>query len=438
MELLLYARSSSARLQYICQFIFADLWSVKYSITSDESAFEQFNGIKLKYANEAALPGCVTIGDCGLLFESDIREQDLSSISVKGVKAFFITGKTDVPFDLLSACFYLLSRYEEYLPHKLDQYGRYAHENSLAFRENFLELPIINTWVIQLAETVRQKLGISISFRQPFRFLPTYDIDIAYAYKHKGWARNLGRFIASPSIDRIAVLLGLRNDPFNAYAWLDEIHQRCHLQPIYFFLVAERNGRYDKNILPRKNGLQQLVRVHAKKYPVGLHPSWRSGDRPELLGREKQLLEKLSAKPVTRSRQHYIRFSLPEGYRRLIQAGITDDYSMGYGTINGFRASVASSFYWFDLERNQPTSLRIHPYCFMEANSFYEQKISASEAAAELIHYYRTCKSVGGQMITIWHNNFLGSDASFIPWRNAYEWLLEEIKIAEQANYSTS
>ena len=85
MELLLYARSSSTRLQYICQFIFADLWSVKYSITSDESAFEQFNGIKLRYANEAALPGCVTIGDCGLLFESDIREQRLSFDLINGI-----------------------------------------------------------------------------------------------------------------------------------------------------------------------------------------------------------------------------------------------------------------------------------------------------------------------------------------------------------------
>jgi hypothetical protein len=182
---------------------------------------------------------------------------------------------------------------------------------------------------------------MSISLRQPFRLLPTYDIDIAYAYNYKGWARNLGRFIASPSIDRIAVLLRLRDDPFDAYRWLDQLHQRYHLQPIYFFLVAERNARYDKNILPRKNGLQQLVRVHARKYPVGLHPSWRSGDRPELLGREKQVLEDLCGRLVTRSRQHYIRFSLPEGYRRLIQAGITDDYSMGYGTINGFRASVA-------------------------------------------------------------------------------------------------
>jgi len=54
---------------------------------------------------------------------------------------------------------------------------------------------------------------------------------------------------------------------------------------------------------------------------------------------------------ITQSRQHYIRFNLPEGYQRLIAAGITDDYSMGYGSVNGFRASVASSFYWYDLEK---------------------------------------------------------------------------------------
>ena len=66
---------------------------------------------------------------------------------------------------------------------------------------------------------------------------------------------------------------------------------------------------------------------------------------------------------------------------------MTDDYSMGYGSINGFRASVASSFYWYDLEKERQTNLRIHPFCFMDANSFYEQRQDPQQTFEELIHY---------------------------------------------------
>ncbi len=72
-------------------------------------------------------------------------------------------------------------------------------------------------------------------------------------------------------------------------------------------------------------------------------------------------MEYISGQRINRSRQHYIRFSLPGTYRRLLQHGIDQDFSMGYGSINGFRASVASSFYWYDLERKRrPNSGSFH------------------------------------------------------------------------------
>jgi hypothetical protein len=185
--------------------------------------------------------------------------------------------------------------------------------------------------------------------------------------------------------------------------------------------VAEKNSRYDKNILPHKTAMWKLVKKHARKYPVGIHPSWQSGDRLSLLTAEKEQLEAMAEKNITSSRQHYIRFNLPDGYRRLTELNITDDYSMGYGSINGFRASVASSFYWYDLEKEEQSELLIHPFCFMEANSFYEQHFSAQQALEEMKHYYKVCKDVNGTFISIWHNNFLGTDLQFADWRKVYE-----------------
>ena len=286
-----------------------------------------------------------------------------------------------MPFDIFAASFYLISRYEEYLPHQKDMYGRYAHENSLAFKEGFLNIPLVNIWVKDLVRSIQDKFP-ELAFHYPiaigslFTFIPTYDIDIAYAYKYKGVARNLGGFFKSPNVERIKVLCGFKKDPFDTYEWLYNLHERLSLKPVFFFLVAAQNGLYDKNILPSTKAMQELANSHAKKYAVGLHPSWQTGEENTLFKKEKEQLERMCEKEINITRQHYIRFNLADGYNKLLENGFADDYSMGYGSINGFRASVASSFNWFDLAKNEVTNLRIYPFCFMEANSYYEQKIT--------------------------------------------------------------
>ena len=78
--------------------------------------------------------------------------------------------------------------------------------------------------------------------------------------------------------ERIAVFQGKEKDPFDSYDWLHRLHEENRVKPYYFFLLAEKNGRYDKNILPQQKALQALIGDHMVRYPVGIHPSWRSGD----------------------------------------------------------------------------------------------------------------------------------------------------------------
>ncbi len=419
---LIFAHTTSPRLQYICHFIFKELMGIDFTIMIDSEEFKNHDGIKINYSNSKIENTGLNIQNHPLLFENDIKEQAIECFAINNYKAFFKTENSDFPFDVFAASFFLLSRYEEYLPHKKDMYGRYAYENSLAFKENFLHLPLINIWIKDFAGSLKMRYPAFAIRHSPFTVLPTYDIDIAYSFKHKGLLRNTGGFLRSPSLERINVLLGSKKDPFDSYEYLDALHKKHQVQPFYFFLLAENNGQYDKNISPHKEAMWQLVSQHAKKYSIGLHPSWQSGDDFSLLKKEKQQLEAMASRvDITSSRQHYIRFNLPVGYRQLIESGITDDYSMGYGSINGFRASVASSFYWYNLEKEEQTILRVHPFCYMDANSFYEQKLSAQEAYDELMHYLRQCKAVNGTLITIWHNNFLGSDKKFRGWKEVYE-----------------
>ena len=430
--MLLYAHTITARLEYIIDFIGNEILAEIITLTTDKEKFRQYTREKINYSNQPITNEEFRIEPVGLLFENTIEDQHLQCFEYYFLKAFYKT-EGDFPFDVFAATFYLISRYEEYLPHKKDMYGRFAHEESIAFKQGFLSQPMVNTWLLELRKALKNQFP-SLMFRhRSFKFIPTYDIDIAWSYRNKGFLRNAGGFFKSiqsrkwqEANDRIEVLQEKKKDPFDCYEWLDALHLYCRLRPYYFFLLAEKTKGYDKNISPRKKALQQLIAYQSSKGTVGIHPSWQSGDDQKLLKQEIGWMEFIIDQPIYYSRQHYIRLTLPETYRRLMSLGITKDFSMGYGSINGFRASVASSFYWFDLEKNEKTSLLLYPFCFMDANSFYEQQLTPREAFEELMHYYNSVKKVQGMMVTIWHNNFLGTDPQYKGWREVYEIFLKE------------
>jgi hypothetical protein len=413
-------------LQYITGFIGKEITGEPFQLTTDNFYFHDYSGPKINYSRNRMGDDELFISSYPLLSEDSVREQNISCFEINNFKAFFKT-EGDYPFDIFAASFYLLSRYEEYLPHEIDKYGRYAHENSLAYKKGFLDTPLVNTWIEDLRKVLKSKFPQLTTHPSPFTFLPTYDIDEAFAFRLKGILRTAGgglKSLAGGSFsdvkERVEVLRGDKTDPYDSYQWLDELHEKYQLQPRFFFLLAKEKGKYDKNISPDHPAMQELIKRHAAKYPVGIHPSWKSGDEEEFLEKEIKLLQAISGKPITSSRQHYIRFTLPHTFRLLVDAGITDDYSMGYGGINGFRASFSSSFYWYDLEKEQQTNLLLHPFCYMEATSIFQLNHTPQEALKELHHYYQAVKSVNGTMITIWHNTSLGTYPKFTGWREMY------------------
>ncbi len=431
--MIVYANKITPRLQYILDFIGKQVTGEGFQLTTDSFVFSDYAGPKLNYSGTRINNEELRINNSPLLFEDSIKEQDISCFKVNGHKAFFKTDG-DYPFDIFAATFYLLSRYEEYLPHQKDMYGRYAHENSLAFKEEFLNIPLINIWLQDFRQTLKGRFPSLTIHHSPFTFQPTYDIDEAFAFKNKGLMKAAGGIARSVVNrewailnERINVLREKSQDPYDAYNWMDKLHEKNNLKPTYFFHVANEKGKYDKNVSPTYPAMRQLIKQHADKYAIGIHPSWRSGDEEELLEEEIRTLETISEKKIKFSRQHYIRFHLPHTFRRLIAAGITDDYSVGYGSINGFRASVATSFYWYDLKRDEQTNLLLHPFCFMEANSFFEQKYLPQRAYEEMMHYYNAVKTVNGNLITIWHNTFLGSYRSFEGWKHVYEEFVRQV-----------
>lgn len=436
--MIIYSPAISHRLSYMADFIGRQLTGLPALITDKQDEFITADTIRLNYSSERVTPDEIWVSPHTLLFEKGISPQVTDCFEWKGLRAFFKRAG-DIPFDILAAAFYLLSRYEEYLPHRKDMYGRYAHENSVAYREGFHDKPLINLWLQHFSRALQEKFSSFNPRTSGFTFLPTYDIDEAWSFKYKHWKRSAGAAVRDILRGRFrhfrlrrSVLNGNEPDPFDSYNWLDNLHRPFRsgnhtVHPRYFFLVAAQNSRFDKNILPGQTALQTLIRRHTEKYHTGVHPSWQSGDNPALIKAEKETIEQITKTKITASRQHYIRFTIPETYRRLTDAGIHEEFSMGYGSINGFRASVASPFYWYDLEKEQTTSLLVYPFCYMEANSFFEQKYSPLQALDEMYYYYNEVKKVNGTLITIWHNTFLGTAELFEGWREVYAQFFNEV-----------
>lgn len=425
----IYTHHITPRLQYVVSFI-QQLFTQPVQIVTAINNIAD-NETIINYSNEVLTVKCFTVHPHGLLTESGVQARVINCMETNGIKAFFPTGG-DMPFDIFAATFYLLSRYEEYLPYTPDQFGRYPHTASLAFKAGFLQQPLVNTWWHYFIKRVQEKLSVQLAGKSQFTFLPTYDIDIAWSYMNKGFWRNTGGWCKdllqgnlSLLNKRIAVLRGKQKDPFDTYGWLHQLHEQYRLKPYYFFLLAHHRTQYEKNIAPDNKQLIALINDHLIRYPVGIHPSWNSSLDEGVMKQEVQTLTQIAGKPVPASRQHYIKLTLPGTYRMLLAQGIRFDFSMGYGSINGFRASVAMPFYWYDLEKEQQTDLLLFPFCFMDANAYYEQNNTPQDALTEMKNLYNSVSEVNGLFSMIWHNNFVGTDPVFTGWKEVYEQFMQ-------------
>ncbi|MEO6188688.1 MAG: polysaccharide deacetylase family protein [Ginsengibacter sp.] len=427
--ILIFTDTVTARLQYVCEFIFKENFGIDFSLTQDPATFISSNLPGINYSARLLEKDAVNIKPTNLLFESNIcRENEIEIFYWNDCPAFFKTASHtgDFEFDILSAIFYLVSRYEEYNSPFTDQYGRYDYRQSIAFKNGFLKQPLVNVWLRYFATLLKSKFP-ALQIKQPeFSFIPTFDVDIAFQWKHKGLIRNAGQFLKllfSQQYEKVTegfqVLSRRKKDPFDIFESIDELNEKYCVAPLYFFLVAKQNTRYDKNVKRSAKAIQTLIQKQSAKYEVGIHPSFYSSSDESLLKNEKFFLEEVVGKVIKKSRQHYLRFNLPHTYHLLSRSGITDEYSMGYGTTNGFRASYAGTFYWYDIAREERTNLRIHPFCFMDSNCIFHEKSSPEEAFNELITFFNECKKLDATLITIFHNHLMSSQNA--GWEDVYK-----------------
>ena len=120
------------------------------------------------------------------------------------------------------------------------------------------------------------------------------------------------------------------------------------------------------------------------------------------------------------SRQHYLIHAMPYTYRQLIKLGIKEDFTLGYSTHIGFRAGIASSFYWFDLTENIKTDLLLTPFCIMDITPMYYRSETPEIAKKTIESLLNKVQAVDGTFVSLWHNESLSETDRWKGWRSVY------------------
>ena len=435
--LLIHVPKLTNRLGYTLNVLFQHVLQTEFSITTDEDYFLAYSDAKFCYGPRQ-LGDSLHIKSCKLLFETSIEEQHPQPFQCDGQWMLFpVYGRNlALPFDPLAATFYMVSRYEEYLPHREDIHGRFVTSEQLAVTTGFKDEPVVDQWTCMLKKLLETHYPDKKLTSRIYQFVQTVDIDAAWGFLHKGIFRTVVGGLRDLIIRKDPAEMRLRwrvlrhreADPYDTFDYIIEHHRQVPGAYLLFFSLLADYDQYDKpaNYLnPHTRQLLQHLGDYAK---MGIHPGYNTLEHPLNVNTETKRLESILHRTIVRSRYHFLRLQLPVSYRILQHTGIRHDYTMGYADDTGFRAGISSPYPFYDLERDIETDLTIHPFCVMDTTLQKYLKMSPEEGVERYRQLIENVKKVDGTFCCIIHNQNLCERYGWQGWRSTYEQMLDIAK----------
>ncbi len=430
--LLVFTHKITPRFSYTMKHIFTRMLGIEVKYTTKVEDFIKHTGPKITYTKQP-LQNEFFVRSNDLLFEHGVNELQLTVAEWEGVPCFFRTGeRSSLPFDIFSASFYLLSRYEEYLPHMKDVHGRFPPAESTAHKYDFLHLPVVDIWVGKMFSLLKKRFPELDNRKARYEFTPIIDVTTSHCYAHRGFIRSLaglildlGRLKFKRVAERIAVWFSPGKDPYNNYDWLVTLHKKYKVKSMFFFQFAEYST-YDKNVSPNNNRFRHLIKSVADYSAVALSASYSSFRNIDLLMAEKKRLADVINKPITSSRLRYNRVDIPQTYRCLVEAEFSNDYTMGYTHEAGFRAGTCSPYYFYDLPLELQQPIKVHPFAIHDYALITGR--SEQQILERLDKLYENVKEVNGHMILIFSNELLGGQHR-VKWKDLYAKVIQKYHV---------
>ena len=340
--------------------------------------------------------------------------------------------------DIIASTYFLITRYEEFVQrNERDAHGRFPGKKSLPNRAGFIHRPIVDEYRLLFRKWLRMS-GINVTeIKKGIRHIYlTHDLDTPTLYRTwKGVLRSIR--------DKRGILQSIQkkygpveDDPYYTFPWLFEQNSKLQEQvgqEICQAILFIRSGGKTKQDKPHyslsnKDIIQLLESVYSNHMSIGLHTSYQAGIFPNLIKKEKKTLEKHIGKTIRMNRHHFLSSREPEDMIQLEAAGITDDFTMGYADVAGFRLGTSYPVRWINPASRRLSAIRLHPLTIMDC-TLEEKKymgLNYEEAQTYSLNLIEQIKNVGGELTLLWHNTSARkSTESYL--RKLYSHLLNEL-----------
>lgn len=379
------------------------------------------------YGEKASLPSLPLqmIEDVPVLFgEARIEENEMGII---------------IYADLIASAYFLLSRYEEWIRSEVrDEHGRFPGRESLPYRAGILDRPVVDEYGKILRKYLR-KLGYSVSKPEEGFASVTLSHDVDLPWTNYSFPGAVRRMLGSLRHQRKFILYPLMNffhycdwDPYNIFEEIIQKDQGTRYKnvEVIFFTIAGVTETIKSSFDYLPSGAFRKILKIIERYncQLGLHVSYEAGGDASLIFKEKEKQERITGKQVKASRHHFLRTRELQDMQMLLKAGITDDYTMTYAEVAGFRLGTARKVQWIDPINVELTSLVLHPLQIMDVtlNEPQYMNLSQQEAADYSKKIINNTKRVHGDLCLLWHNTTLAADYPYYT-RELYGELLKEL-----------
>ena len=338
------------------------------------------------------------------------------------------------PLDIFGSAFFMLSRYEEYVINAEDHHGRFPASESIAWRNGFLERPIVNEY-LELLWTSLKRLWPNLK-RSPryFSVNATHDVDIPFEYLgqpvQKVFVKILSDLYHGKNFLNITkhfkkwhqVNQWNERDPYDTFDWIMNTLEGAGLKGTFNFMSGGSEPE-DFNYSLASPHLSQLIRrIINREHTIGFHPSYNTFDNGLLWNKEYHLLcDTVKNHSIEGGRQHFLRFKVPLTWRFWDENGLDYDSTLGFPDHAGFRCGTCYPFTVYDLEQRKKLRIREKPLIVMDTTVIDSQYMGmglTNDAVNYILNLKKACQSFRGEFNILWHNQRFTNPAEKILYSN--------------------
>lgn len=328
--------------------------------------------------------------------------------------------------DVFGSAFFMLTRYEEIaLVNGRDRYDRFPAASSLAMREGFLRLPIVDAYVELLAAAIERLWPRLRRRRGSYQVMLTHDVDDPLSTFGRRPVQ-LARQFAGDLVRRRDPALGYRRaraivsarranydpDPHNTFDFLMDVSERHGLRSAFYFLA---HNDVDPRARPYHLFDHLWVRrllgdVHRRGHEVGLHAGFDTYRDPARTAEEWARLREIAAGQGIEQerwggRQHYLQWANPVTWRNWSDAGLSYDCTLAFSEEVGFRTGTCHDYPVFDLLERRALPLVEKPFQIMDVTLFKYLALRPDAALGASLRIARECRRFQGTLGILWHND---------------------------------